>query len=393
MYDVIISGAGPAGSKCAEYLAKKGFKVALIERDTTWRKPCGGGCSVRLFKYFPQLKKLDLINKHTIAMYSADYTKFEFNYKDYDEYSFVMDRLKFDNVIRDIAIDAGAELFDKNMSFDFVYKNGQKIGVKTKSSNGVNEFYGKIIIVADGMSSKLALKSNIRRIWKVEDLGLAKCAILEGDNNLDINKVYFYFRPYMGYGWIFPISAKRFNVGVITYNKDNYRFNAITLFKKFLKAPNIQQFLFKSNYSEIWSGAFPEPTCGVLEKSLYGNNLMIIGDAAGFVAPITGEGIHAGVVSGQIAAETAVDALERNDFSTKVLQEYKRHPNIKKIIRNFKLMKSFGNFFYEKNGLYLSNTFKIAEQDPGFKKIVADVFLFNKIPPKDFIVKIKNYKP
>ena len=242
MYDVIISGAGPAGSKCAEYLAKKGFKVALIERDTTWRKPGGGGCSVRLFKYFPQLKKLDLINKHTIAMYSADYTKFEYNYKDYDEYSFVMDRLKFDNVIRDIAIDAGAELFDKNMSFDFVYKNGQKIGVKTKSSSGVNEFYGKIIIVADGMSSKLALKSNIRRTWKVEDLGLAKCAILEGDTNLDINKVYFYFRPYMGYGWIFPISDKRFNVGVITYNKDNYRFNAKTLFKKFLKTPNIQQF-------------------------------------------------------------------------------------------------------------------------------------------------------
>lgn len=43
MYDVIISGAGPAGSRCAEVIAKAGFKVALIEKDINWRKPCGGG--------------------------------------------------------------------------------------------------------------------------------------------------------------------------------------------------------------------------------------------------------------------------------------------------------------------------------------------------------------
>ena len=117
MYDVIISGAGPSGSKCAEILAKHGFKVALIEKDTNWRKPCGGGCSLRFYKYYPQLKKLNILDKHSIAMYSADYSKFQYTYENYNNYSFVMDRLELDNFVRDIAIDAGAELFDKNISF------------------------------------------------------------------------------------------------------------------------------------------------------------------------------------------------------------------------------------------------------------------------------------
>ena len=43
MYDVVVSGAGPAGSRCAQILAKNGFKVALIEKDVNWRKPCGAG--------------------------------------------------------------------------------------------------------------------------------------------------------------------------------------------------------------------------------------------------------------------------------------------------------------------------------------------------------------
>ncbi len=51
MFDVIISGAGPAGSKCAEILAKVGYKTALIEKDTSWRKPCGGVCIIEFLIY------------------------------------------------------------------------------------------------------------------------------------------------------------------------------------------------------------------------------------------------------------------------------------------------------------------------------------------------------
>ena len=162
MYDVIVSGAGPAGSKCAEVLAKNGFKVALIERDTSWRKPCGGAVSNRIFKYYPKIRKLNFQRIYGISMYSANYLNFTYSWRGIQDYSINVDRLEFDNFIRDTATDAGAMLFDKNVAYDFLTRNKEKIGIKTKSSSGKNEFLGKIIVIADGMSSKLAVRSGLR---------------------------------------------------------------------------------------------------------------------------------------------------------------------------------------------------------------------------------------
>jgi geranylgeranyl reductase family protein len=390
MFDVIISGAGPSGSKCAEILAKNGFKTALIERDTNWRKPCGGGLSLRLFKYYPQLRKLNLPDKHSLVMYSADYHKLKYKYERSEEYSVVVDRLKFDNLIREVAVDAGAELFDKNISFDFITKNQQKIGIRTKSPSGIKEYLGKILIIADGMSSKLASKSGLRNRWKTKDLGIAKCAIMEGENSLDFNTVYFFYKPYYGYGWIFPIDEKRFNIGCITFYEDNFSYNINQVYMEFINESKVKKYLSGSDYRTIWLGAYPEPSLGVLENSLYGNNIMIIGDAAGFSSPISGEGIHASVVSGNIAAETAIRALEKEDYSEKTLKLYKSHQNIKKIIRNFRLKRSMADFFYENKGQNLNTILKLAENDTKFRKMVTDTFLFNVIPPKEFFSIVKN---
>ncbi len=184
MYDVIISGAGPSGSRCAEILAMAGYKIALIEKDTSWRKPCGGAVHHRALNLYPQLKKLNIPKIRGIVMHSADYHKMEYTLPG-DIYGTVMDRLELDNLMRNIAIDSGAKLFDNNFSFDFITKNHKKIGIKTRSPSGIKEYYGNIIIVADGMSSKLALKSGLRSKWKSEELGMGKCAIMEGENNLD----------------------------------------------------------------------------------------------------------------------------------------------------------------------------------------------------------------
>ena len=390
MFDVIISGAGPSGSKCAEILAKNGFKVALIEKDTNWRKPCGGGVSARIFKYYPQLRKFNIPKKKNIVMFSSQYYKLENRWEKLKDYSIVMDRLELDNIMRDVAVDAGVELFDKNISFDYVIKNQKKIGIRTKTPSGVNEYLGKIIIIADGMSSKLAIKSGLRERWKTEQLGIAKCAILEGENSLDSSSIYIFFRPYKGYGWIFPIDEHRFNIGCGTFEEDNFSYNLNEIYKEFLNNPNIKDLLPRSNYKQIWMGSYPLPSVGVLEKSLYGENLMLIGDAAGFVSPISGEGIHASIVSGDVAAEIAINALEKEDISENTLKKYKFHPKIKKIIRNFKIKHSMADFFFENRGQNLNTVFKIAEKDIAFKQEVINIFLYNATPPKEFFQKIKN---
>ena len=390
MYDVIISGAGPAGSKCAEVIAKAGYNVALIERDISFRKPCGGGIlRASIYKYYPQLRNLDFVKKNYIAMFSADGHKLEHTFEETDVSPIVVDRLEFDNLTRNIAMDAGAELFDKNTSYDFLYKDQRKIGIKTLTPSGTKEYLSNLIIVADGMSSKLAIKSGLRSKWTPMDIGIGKAEILKGQNNINEKGAYFFFKEY-GYGWIFPIDKQKFNVGSITYYENNLKYNVSKLFKEFLQELRDKYFLLEKDYKVIWSGSYPEPATGVLEKSLYDDNLILIGDAAGFTAPISGEGIHAAIVSGQVAGETSINAIKREDFTAKSLKEFKQHPKIKNIIRTFKFQRKFVNFFYENEGENLNRAFKIAEENDNFKQNVINTFIFGQAPPKDFISIIKN---
>ncbi|MFW9785636.1 MAG: geranylgeranyl reductase family protein [Candidatus Heimdallarchaeota archaeon] len=389
-YDVVISGAGPAGSKCAEVIAKAGYKVALIEKDVNYRKPCGGGIPRgSIFEYYPQLRSLGLLAKNAIYMYSADYHKLEHTYEESRTSAIVIDRLEFDNLVRNVAIEAGAELFDTNISYDFEYKNKQKIGIKTKTPSGKKEYYGNIIIIADGMSSKLAYRSGLRGKWKPLDIGIGKAQILEGQTNLNERGTYFFFKDY-GYNWIFPINNQRFNIGAITYHENNLKHNINVLYNDFLNDMRNRDLLLKNEYEVIWSASFPEPASGVLEKSLYDDNLLVIGDAAGFVAPISGEGIHGAIVSGQIAGETSINALEIDDFTKNTLKEFKKHSKIKKLIRTFRFQSKFVNFIYENAGENLNKAFKKSEESLEFKETMINSFIFGRTPPKNFISEIRN---
>ncbi|HDZ19441.1 MAG TPA: hypothetical protein ENH75_14175, partial [archaeon] len=246
MYDVVISGAGPAGSKCAEVLSKRGFKVALIDRDTSWRKPCGGAVHSRIFKYYPQLRNAKFHQISGIAMYSADYHQFKYKWKDTRYYGITVDRLEFDNFLRNIAIDAGAELFDKNLSIDFVTRNKRRIGIKTKYANETKEYLGKIIIVGDGINSKLLNKLGLRK--NIEELMFAKCAIMEGENNLNEDFMSIFFKSYKGYGWIFPLSDNKFNIGCGSMGKDHLKYNLNSIYTDFIKDSEIQNYIPRSDY-------------------------------------------------------------------------------------------------------------------------------------------------
>jgi geranylgeranyl reductase family protein len=390
LYDVVISGGGPAGSKCAEFIAHKGYKVALIERDSHWRKPCGGAVSSRIFKYYPQLRKQNYFPITGMTIYSADYHKIKYSWKGVRDYSINVDRLEFDTFLRNIAIDAGAELFDKHLSIDFIIKNHQKIGIKTKTATGLKEFLGKIIIIADGMSSKLAVKPGLRHKWNINEIGLVKCAILEGENNLDKASLSMFFRPYKGYGWIFPLGENRFNIGCGTWQEENLNYNVNNIYAEFLKEPFLRQILSSQTYKTIWEGAYPIPAVGVRDASLYQENVMIVGDAAGFVSPISGEGIHPSIVSGNAAAETAVAALEGNNITSSSLKKYKMHPNIKAMTRNFKMKLSLVDFFFENKGNNLSKMLKLAEQHDQYREEVINMFLFNQTPSPTFLAMIKS---
>ena len=390
MFDVIISGAGPAGCKCAETLANAGFKVALIEKNKDWRKPCGGAVSSRIFKYFPQLRKYDFHKINGASMYSSNGNKIDYSWKDIRETSINVDRLEFDKIIRNIAIDSGAELYNKNIAFDFIYKDGKRIGIKTKVSGDTKEYLAPITIVADGMSSKLAIRLDPKNKWRIKETYQAKCAIMEGDTTMDKTKISMFFQSYKGYVWIFPLKDNQFNVGCGTCNEDNLKYNLNEIFPNFLKNPITKKILTADSYKTIWMGSYSMPGQGIREGILYDDNLMVIGDAAGFISPISGEGIHPSVVSGEIAAQTVINALQEGNLSKVNLKTYKSHPNIKKIIRNFKLKRSMVDFFFEENGKQLNNMFQLAFKDIKYKEQVIDMFLFNKPLSREFLLRLKS---
>lgn len=387
MYDVVISGAGPSGSHCAKILAEAGFNVALIEKDTKWRKPCGGAVHSSVVDLYPSLKDLNDQKITGVVMHSADYHKLEFKGSS-NEYSIIVDRLELDNILRDTALDVGAELFDNNISYDFIIKNETKIGIKTNSPEGKKEYFGKIIITADGMSSKLAVKSGLRKKWKSKELAIGKCTIMEGKHQLDMESVYVFFQPFLGYGWIFPLSVKKFNIGIFTFGKDNLMYNIHEIYKTFLGNSYVKKLISSSESKVLWSSAYPFPAEGVLEKGLYSDNFMVIGDAGGFVAPISGEGIQTAVSSGKIAAQTAIKALENEDYSKNNLKKYRYNVKIKEIIRNFKLKSSMINFLYDNQGYNLNEMFKLSETDSDFREQVVNMFAFGEMPSKDFITKL-----
>ena len=389
MFDAVISGAGPAGSKSAEILAKAGFKVALLEKDTNWRKPCGGGVSSRIFKYYPQLRKHDYHKINGVSIYSSDHDNLEYSWGGIRESSINVDRLDFDNVNRNVAIDSGAELFDKHVSYDFIYKDGKKVGIKAKSKSGSIDFLGKILIISDGMSSKLANKSGLRKKWQINDMYQAKCAIMEGELSLDTTKISLFFQKYKGYGWIFPLKDNHFNIGCGTCNEDNSKYNLNEVYNDFFKDPFIKKILSGSNYKIHWSGSYPMPGSGIIDRALYGDNVMIIGDACGFCSPISGEDIHPSVVSGQVAAEVAINALENDEISAQSLKKYKQYLNIKKIIRNFKMEVSMVEFFFENQGKQLNALFKLAKSDDIYREEVINMFLFNKPLSKELLQILK----
>ena len=389
MYDVVISGAGPSGSQCAEVIAKAGYNVALIEKNTNWRKPCGGAVHSSVVDLYPQIKKLNNTKIVGVVLHSADYHKIGFKGTS-NEYSVIMDRLKLDNLMRNAAVDAGADLFDNTISFDLIVKNQKKIGIMTKSPTGIKEYQGNIIIIADGMSSKLAFKSGLRSKWKINQLAIGKCAIMEGSHNLDEELVYIYFMPYQGYGWIFPLSKNRFNMGIFTFGSDNRKYNMHKIYQEFIANPHVKNYIPNSNYKIIWTGAYSFPAEGVLEKSLYTDNLMLIGDTGGFVSPISGEGIQTAVLSGKVAAETAIEALQKEDYSKTNLKKYRTNLEIKNIIRNFKLKRSMINFFYENKGKNLNKMLSLAGTDSEFREQVVNMFAFGEVPSKDLLAKINS---
>ncbi len=322
-YDVVVVGSGPAGSTTAKFLSEKGVKVLLVDKDKFPRdKPCAGGLPFRVLNRFKYVKDKDLFENYTYGgvAYSSS-LKYKAMIKKQEPFGAMVVREKFDYGLVQLAVDSGAKFVDGKIVKDVKISN-EKAKVILDDETEIDS---KIVVGADGIWSTVAKKTNLASIKG--NTGMCVFQEYKLDENIierffgkeRICYIHIKFENVPGYGWVFP-KKHHLNIGVLKIHST--KMNLLNIYKdyfNFLKKTNVIPNNLKMGQCK--GGALP---LAPLEKT-YGKRVILVGDAAGFINPVSGEGIYYAMSSGEIAAKIICESLNKNDTSEKVLLKYQKN--------------------------------------------------------------------
>jgi len=330
-YDSVICGAGPSGSTAAKYLAEKGLKVLLLEKSSFPRdKPCGGALRPKVIEEFDWVRNGIQKIPHCLCYRAKMFAPSINNFVDYKPGKVVIynvQRRHFDAMLANFAMDAGAELREK-MEVKEVVKKGDGYGLKLKNGEEVS---GKMIIGAGGMRDPVAKhlrkKEGLPEKWPESDIGLVVVEEYALDDDFILDKYgkertsYFFLKPknLFGYAWSFPKKGV-LNIGFGAFWEDMKKINIKQVFDEYINLLK-KEGLVPKNLSQKKPRGAKIPLRGGLPIT-YSDNMLILGDAAGFVSPIGGDGIYYAMCSGRIAANVVNHAVKQNSFSKKTLSRY-----------------------------------------------------------------------
>lgn len=318
LYDVIIAGAGPAGSTAGFILSKSGLRVLIIDKSRfPRRKVCGGlitGKTVRLLERvfgltIPSLRKEGIIEYESRSFEVCTRTSVIVRGNSQIPFRFIS-RERFDDFLLRRAREAGAEIIegDRIASLDVLRK-----AVKTASGH---MFSSKVIIGADGANSRVrrSFPTELfgRDTW-TENLAAAHETVVNRkslEHQVNHPVLYYGFIEY-GYGWIFP-NRDTVIVGLCGLRSRNSE-NILSAFREFLAAVGITLTEEHKIFSSVlpYGNFLPEPVF---------RNILLVGDAAGFADPLLGEGIYYAQMSAELAAE-AVSASLKGDGDDAMLRK------------------------------------------------------------------------
>ena len=338
-YDVVVIGAGPAGSSAAYEAAKRGLKVLLIEKRAEVGSPirCAEGVGKEGLEDLGIKPKSEWIANEVkgarIYAPSGDYITLEASMAG-SEVGYVLHRDKFDQYLAKMAVDAGSELYTRAMAIG-LKREDSEIVVRIRHFGNLYEVRTPIVIGADGFESLVGEWAGIRTRLDPKDINVTFEYRITGAK-FDPDYTEFYIGNEVapgGYVWIFPKSEKEANVGigVLLSRLDSEKKRPKYLLDKFLK----EHPKYRGKIIAVISGAVS--VSKPLEPS-YTDNVMLVGDAARMIDPLTGGGIIHAIISGRAAGETAAKAIEKGDYSKRSLKEYEARwkPKIyEKLLRNY----------------------------------------------------------
>lgn len=309
-YDIIISGAGPAGSTAGYLLSKAGLRVLIIDKSTFPRKKlCAGLITHKTVKLLERvfgetadsLKKKDLINyeSHRYDVFCKDRL---IAGRDIPVPFRFIDRESYDHFLLNKARDAGTVIIE-----------GDGIGIRsvdvlksTVSTMSGKKFSANIIIGADGVNSRIR-RSFLVDLFGREDWSANLASAHEifidraAASRQFINPALFFDYVDWGYAWVFP-NRERFKVGICALKKKN-REDIVSSFRVFLSDMRI------GGTGEEKIHSYVLPYGSFLPTPVF-RNIMLVGDAAGFADPLLGEGIYYAQRSAELAATAIIDCRD-----------------------------------------------------------------------------------
>lgn len=317
-YDVIVVGGGPAGSLAALHAARRGARVAMLEKDREIGVPvrCAEGVSHAGLAAEVEIRPQWIAQRITgVALHAPSGDEVLVHN---DQAGYVLHRKLFDVDLAQMAAAAGASVYTRAYVNGLILESGRVAGVAVEYLGEKMRIRARVVIAADGVESRVGRWAGLDTHTSMADI--ESCAqVTVGNYAGDPAIIHFFFGTEVapaGYAWIFPKGHGMANVGL--------GINGIAARERSPQS-HLEAFLARhlpesAIFGRVW-GSVP---CSTVLKELVADGLMLAGDAAHQANPLTGGGIITGMVAGRLAGETAAAAVAENRCDRTRLRAYQK---------------------------------------------------------------------
>jgi len=340
-YDLVVVGAGPAGSVAAREAARLGLSVLLLEKRQEIGSPvrCAEGVPKGALASFvepnPQWIAAE-VNKAQFSVMAEDGEK-ALSAEGGEGY--ILERRLFDRALAEEAAKAGAQVLVKTAATALLVDEGKIKGVVASGPLGSMEIEAQVVIGADGVESQVGAWAGLEVTLPPQDTMVCAQYLLAGID-IDPACTYYYLGRDLapgGYAWVFPKGEGKANVG-LGVRADLAVEPALAYLQRFVES---RPFLARGSPVTLVLGNVP---VALPPPQLVADGLILVGDAARQVDPLTGGGIINAMTAGQLAAQVAAEAIRTGDTSAKALAAYQEEwarGRGRKMARNYRLRRRF----------------------------------------------------